>query len=110
VAVDLAEKEGGRVDHMRCEGLDDRLDWIKDVFSAVLGDSWRPMACHAKVPVKHKCKKRYFYALMNAVFAWDENKLKKVTDVLLKRQAGQQINWRLCCISIPTFSELERSG
>jgi hypothetical protein len=89
VAADLAEKEGGRVDHMRCEGLDEPPDLIEDVFSAVLGDPWHGMD-RPKVAVKHEYKKPYFYALMNAFFAWDENKLKKVIDVLLK--AGWTIN------------------
>lgn len=52
-------------------------DSIADCFRSVLGDAWHYMD-RPRVPTKHRYRKAYFAALMEAWFAWDPKIMDKV--------------------------------
>ena len=61
--------------------LDKPPDSIVDRFRSVLGDPFHIMD-RPKVPIKHECKKAYFVAFMEAVFAWDPQILEDAKNAL----------------------------
>ena len=58
-------------------------DWVKIVFSCVLGDHFHAMD-RMWVPTHHEHKKGYFYSLMEGFFQWDPDDLERVRDVLIR--------------------------
>jgi hypothetical protein len=78
----LAAKNGvGNTEAFLCENLDIPPEYIHNIFSAVLGDSFHQMK-RPFVPIQHEFKKPYFVALMRAWFQWNEKKLDSCIDVL----------------------------
>jgi hypothetical protein len=81
LAAHLAENEGC-MKFMRCDSLDEVPDDIEDRWSSVLGDPFHAMT-RPKTRVKHEVNKPYFFALMNAFFAWDRKRMKEVKETLI---------------------------
>jgi hypothetical protein len=58
-------------------------DWVKIMFSCVLGDHFHAMD-RIWVPTHHEHKKGYFYSSMEAFFQWDRDGLERVKERLIQ--------------------------
>lgn len=66
LVAEMAQKEEKMELFLYCNDLDTPPDWIKQLFSCILGDIVHAMNQASKVPVKHEYKQAYFVSLMKA--------------------------------------------
>ena len=83
-ALKLIRTKGKEWVSNRGSGLSEPPERIIDKFSAILGSGFH--ACHRIVPpMHHSYKKAFFVALSEAIYAWDEEGMRTLVDLLMDK-------------------------